>query len=164
MNPAVDRLARQGNNEYMSTVFEMIIAGEIPGRFVWADTVCVAIMTIEPVADGHVLVIPREPISKWTELEPEDLDHVMGVARTIALAQEIAFDVPRTTVIIAGFEVPHVHVHVIPATSEAQASLRGAHSAAPADLDRAARTLREELRAEGHSANVPVVAESPRLP
>ena len=48
-----------GDNVSMSTVFEMIVDGQIPGRFVWADDTCVAILTIEPVVPGHVLVISR---------------------------------------------------------------------------------------------------------
>lgn len=159
----VDTRLQPRNNVGMSTVFEMIINGEIPGRFVWADEECVVIMTIEPVATGHVLVIPRLPVSKWTQLEPETLYHVMRVGQIVGLAQEIAFDVPRAAVVIAGFEVPHVHVHVIPATSEDQASLRGARAATEAELDDAARRLREVLRDEGYSANVPPVANSPRL-
>ena len=138
----------------MSTVFEMIIEGQIPGKFVWQDDRCVAIMTIEPVATGHVLIIPRAPIDKWTDLEPADLDHVMRVAQILGKAQEKAFGVPRTAVIIAGFEVPHTHVHVIPAVSEEQASLRGARKAEDADLDDAATKIREVLSGEGYGAQV----------
>ena len=147
----------------MSTVFEMIIAGEIPGRFVWADDECVAILTIEPVARGHVLVIPRAPVDRWTELDPGVLEHVMRVAQIIGKAQEVAFEVPRTAVVIAGFEVPHVHVHVIPARSQAAASLGGARLAPPEQLDEDAARLREVLRLEGYGANVPVEVDSPDL-
>mgnify|MGYP002737213792 CR=1 FL=1 len=139
----------------MSTVFEMIIDGQIPGTFVWKDETCVAIMTIEPVAPGHVLVIPRAPISKWTDLPSSDLEHVMRVAQVIGQAQEVAFDVPRTAVVIAGFEVPHTHVHVIPAVSEAQASLGGARPASAEDLADAAQKLRTALVAAGFSDEVP---------
>ena len=142
------------DNGSMSTVFEMIIEGQIPGKFVWKDDRCVAIMTIEPVAPGHVLVIPRAPISKWTELDPADLDRVMRVAQIIGRAQEDAFDVPRSVVVIAGFEVPHTHVHVIPAVTESQASLRGAKAASDEDLSQAADKLRAVLRKQGYEAEV----------
>ena len=139
----------------MSTIFEMIIDGQIPGTFVWKDETCVAIMTIEPVATGHVLVIPRAPIDKWTDLPVADLEHVMRVARVIGQAQEVAFDVPRTAVVIAGFEVPHTHIHVIPAVSEAQASLREARPATPEELAEAAQSLRTALVAAGFGDQVP---------
>ncbi len=139
----------------MSTIFELIMAGAIPGRFIWSDDRCVAIMTIEPVSEGHSLVIPRTPIDKWTDLPAADLEHVMRVAQTVGIAQEQAFGVPRAAVVIAGFEVPHTHVHVIPAESEAEASLRNARSASDESLDRAAEKLRATLREQGHGDNVP---------
>lgn len=146
--------ALAGNNRAMSTVFEMIIEGQIPGKFVWKDDRCVAIMTIEPVASGHVLVIPRAPIDKWTDLDPADLDRVMRVAQIIGRAQEEAFGVPRSAVVIAGFEVPHTHVHVIPAVTESQASLRGAKAASDEELNQAADKLRAVLREQGYGAEV----------
>lgn len=145
----------------MSTVFELIIEGQIPGRFVWADDTCVAIMTIEPVAPGHALVIPREPVDKWTDLSEGALAHIMDVAQKIGRAQEVAFDVPRTAVVIAGFEVPHTHVHVIPARSEAQASLTNASAATPEQLDEAASRLRHALIEAGFGGRVPTAVGSP---
>ena len=86
----------------------------------------------------------------------------MRVAQIIGKAQEVAFSVPRTVVIIAGFEVPHTHVHVIPATSEGAASLKGARAADAVDLDEAAHALREVLRNEGHTEHLPMVMSSSR--
>ncbi len=150
-----------GENGNMSTVFELIIRGDIPGRFIWADDVCVAILTIEPVSAGHALVIPREPVSKWTDLQPSVLDHVMRVAQIIGQAQEQAFGVPRTAVVIAGFEVPHTHVHVIPAKNEEAISLANARPAQPRELDEAGHALRDALRRLGHTAHLPMRMESP---
>lgn len=139
----------------MSTVFEMIIAREIPGNFVWEDDRCVAILTIEPVAPGHAMVIPRDPISRWTDLPPDLLDHLLRVAQVIAKAQETAFDVPRVSVVIAGFEVPHTHVHLIPSRSEADCLLSGARKADPADLAAAAERIREALDKASYGDSVP---------
>lgn len=148
----------------MSTVFEKIIEGAIPGRFEWADDVCVAFSTIAPVAPGHVLVVPRHPYPSWTDT-PEDVDaHLFAVARTIGRAQVRAFGVPRAGVIIAGFEVDHTHIHVIPARSERDCSLANASKDAPAaELDQAAERLRAQLRSDGHAANVPARLGSPDL-
>lgn len=146
----------------MSTVFEMIINQEIPGLFVWSDEKCVSIMTIAPIAPGHVLVIPREPIDKWTDLEARDLDHVMRVAQIIGRAQEKAFNVPRSAVIIAGFEVPHTHVHVVPAETEAAASLQFAREVPAEELDEAATRLRDVLAQEGYGDYVPAQVNSPK--
>lgn len=148
----------------MSTVFEKIIEGAIPGRFVWADDVCVAFSTIAPVAPGHVLVVPRHPYPSWTQT-PEDVDaHLFAVARTIGRAQVRAFGVPRAGVIVAGFEVEHTHIHVIPARTERDCSLQYAvHDVAGDQLDAAAEKLRAQLRADGHATNVPARLGSPAL-
>ena len=56
----------------MSSVFTKIIEGELPGRFVWADEQCVAFLSIQPLAQGHVLVVPRREVDAWIDL-PEEL-------------------------------------------------------------------------------------------
>lgn len=144
-----------GHNQSMTTVFEMIIDREIPGNFVWEDDHCVAILTIEPVAPGHTMVIPREPISRWTDLPSALLDHLLQVAQVIAKAQETAFAVPRVSVVIAGFEVPHTHVHLIPSRTEADCLLSEAQKADPADLAAAAEKIREALDEAGYGDSVP---------
>lgn len=148
----------------MSTVFELIINEEIPGKFVWADELCVAIATIEPVTTGHVLVIPREPISKWTDLPPNLLEHLMRVSQIIGKAAEKAFDAPRTALLIAGFEVPHTHIHVIPAHGAEDASLAKAHAVPESEIADAAHALRDVLRAEGYSKRIPMLLDSPAVP
>lgn len=147
----------------MSTVFEKIISGVWPGRFIWADDTCVAFATIAPVSPGHVLVVPREPWPKWTEAPSDVATHLMKVARHIGLAQEAVFDVPRSGLVIAGFEVPHTHLHVIPLRTEADVNLARAGSATPGELDEAMTLLRERLLANGHGAHVPASMDSPAL-
>ena len=60
----------------MSTIFTKIIAGEIPGRFVWADEVCVAFATIEPHTDGHVLVVPRAEVDSYVDAPDDVVAHL----------------------------------------------------------------------------------------
>lgn len=129
----------------MSTIFEKIMNGALPGEFIWEDDSCVAIMTIEPVAPGHALVIPRDPVDKWTDLPATTLDHLMQIAQKIGKAQEEVFQVPRSAVVIAGFEVPHTHIHVIPAETEQAASLALAKPATPEELEQNGKKLREHL-------------------
>ena len=77
----------------MSTVYTKIIEGEIPGRFVWQDERCVAFLSIDPLSQGHTLVVPREEYDHWIDL-PEDLAvHLMVVSQRIGLADvNAAFD------------------------------------------------------------------------
>lgn len=110
----------------MSTVFTKIIDGDLPGEFVWRDDLCVAFMSINPMAPGHTLVVPIEEVDHWVDASPELTAHLFAVTRTIALAQQQAFDCERVGVIVAGYEVPHTHIHVIPTTSMAQLSFANA--------------------------------------
>ena len=138
------------------SVFTEIIAGNIPGRFAWADDVCVAFGTHEPINDGHMLVVPRQEVSKFTDLDEETFAHLSVVAQRIGKAQELIFGVPRAMVIIAGMEVPHVHLHVIPARSEAdirfENAQRGVDSAV---LDAGVAGVREGLIKLGYEEYVP---------
>src|SRR5918994_4604493 len=106
----------------MATIFTRIIDADIPGTFVWRDEQCVAFMSINPMATGHVLVVPIEEIDHWIDA-PEALSaHVFDVTRRIGVAQQAAFGCDRVGVLIAGYEVPHMHVHVIPTTNMGQLS------------------------------------------
>jgi histidine triad (HIT) family protein len=140
----------------MATLFTRIIDGEIPGRFVWTDDTCVAFSTIAPIAPGHALVVPRVEVDHWIDLDDEVAAHLMVVARAIGAAQMDAFRPARIGMIIAGMEVPHTHLHVIPIETEADLDFRRADASASAEsLDDAADRLRSALRARGHGAEVP---------
>lgn len=140
----------------MSTLFTKIIEGQIPGRFVWADEVAVAFATIAPITPGHTLVVPRAEIVQFTDAPDAVLAHLTSVAKTIGTAQQTVWDAPRAALLVAGFEVPHLHLHVLPAWDEASLSFANARSDVPADeLDANAEKIRAELRATGHGATVP---------
>ncbi len=98
----------------MATIFTRIINGELPGRFVYRDDRCVAFLSINPLRPGHTLVVPRAEIDHWVDADPELNAHLMGVCQKIAAAQVAAFDPVRVGLMIAGLEVPHLHIHVVP--------------------------------------------------
>ena len=130
----------------MPTLFTRIIDGEIPGRFVWEDDQCVAFLTIAPLSPGHTLVVPRAEIDHWHEADTALLTHCVLVAQTIGSAISVAFAPRRVAQIIAGFEVPHMHIHVFGAASESDLDFTKADSNVPAeDLDRHAEKLRTVL-------------------
>ncbi len=134
----------------MSTVFEQILEGQIPGKFVWRDSQCFAIMDIRPHAPGHTLVIPNEPIDKWTDLPDQLRSHLFDVAAKIGRAQEIAFGAPRSVVVVAGFLVPHVHIHVIPAQSEAVVNTSNARELDPQEFEDSFQKLTATLADQGY--------------
>lgn len=130
----------------MSTVFTKIINGELPGRFVYRDEKVVAFLTIEPVAYGHTLVIPVEEVDKWTDADPALWAHMNEVAQKVGRAVVEAFDAPRAGYLIAGFEVPHAHIHVFPAEDMSGFNLANVNrDPDPAKMDEAADKLRNAL-------------------
>lgn len=135
----------------MASLFTRIIDGEIPGRFVWRDGRCVAFMTIAPIRPGHTLVVPRDEVDHWLDLDPDLAAHLMVVSQAIGKAQQAAFSPARVGMIIAGMEVPHTHLHVIPIRDEADLDFaRADHDASDEALQAAAESLRRELTAAGH--------------
>lgn len=141
----------------MTTIFSRIIRGEIPGTFVWRDdpdleNAVVAFMSINPMARGHALVVPVAEIDHWIDADPALSARLFEVARAIGVAQERAFGCERVGVVIAGYEVPHAHIHVIPTNTMNELSFaNAATNFDPADLEAAAEAIRAELRADGHS-------------
>lgn len=98
----------------MATVFTKIINRELPGRFVYEDDEVVAFLTIAPITVGHTLVVPRAEIDNWQDIDASVFSRVMEVSQLIGKAVVKAFPADRAGVIIAGLEVPHLHVHVFP--------------------------------------------------
>jgi len=98
----------------MATIFTKIQAREIPGHILWEDSTCFAFLDIRPINRGHTLVVPIQEIDMWTDLPEETASHCMKIAKLIGEAQMEAFKPKRVGLMIAGFEVPHVHLLVIP--------------------------------------------------
>jgi histidine triad (HIT) family protein len=136
----------------MPTIFSRIISGEFPGRFVWRDASAVAFLSIEPMRPGHVLVVPREEVDHWIDLDPELAGHLFVVAQQIGKAQRLEWNPVRVGALIVGEEVPHVHIHVVPINSPGELSFAGVdRSPAPEALDDAAERIRARLRELGHA-------------
>jgi diadenosine tetraphosphate (Ap4A) HIT family hydrolase len=130
----------------MATVFSRIIAGDLPGTFVWRDDACVAFLSINPLARGHTLVVPKAEVDQWTDLPVDTVVHLTTVSHVIGQAQKRAFPCKRVGLIVAGFEVPHVHLHVVPIRSMAQLNFaNAAASVSAAELEEAADHLRGAL-------------------
>lgn len=140
----------------MATLFTKIIDGDIPGHFVWKDDLCVAFLVIDPLTDGHTIVVPREEIDHWLDTSPELFDHLTAVARAVGQAQQAEWDSKRVGLLVQGFEVPHLHVHVWPVNEIADFDLRNVTRGEDQGVLKAnADRLRARLRDQGHGENVP---------
>ena len=136
----------------MPTIFTQIIEGRLPARFVWRDERCVAFLSIRPLRPGHSLVVPRDEVDHWLDLDPTLLCHLAETAQAIGRAQMTGFKPERIGVMLAGLEVPHCHFHVVP--------IRGLHDLDfgnqdpdpdPGMMDDAADTIRRELQKLGYA-------------
>lgn len=136
----------------MASLFTRIINGEIPGRFVWKDDQCVAMLTIAPLRPGHVLVIPRQEVDHWIDLEPALASHLLHVSQVIGQALQSAFKPVKVGLAVIGLEVRHVHLHLVPIDAISDMDFgRENKSVDPGELDASADTIRAELRRMGRS-------------
>lgn len=134
----------------MPTLFTRIIAGELPGRFVWRDPDCVAFLSINPLKPGHTLVVPRREFAHWIDLDDALCAKVFGTAQRVARGVAKGFPSRRVGVVLAGLEVPHVHVHLVPIDGVHDLDFdRQERSPDPRALDDAATRIRDALRSLG---------------
>jgi diadenosine tetraphosphate (Ap4A) HIT family hydrolase len=126
----------------MTTIFSRIIAGEIPGTFIHRDDRCVAFMSINPAGTWTRAGRAGRRGRPLDRRAGRSLAHLFDVTHRIGRAQKRAFDCERVGVIIAGYEVPHAHIHVIPTDSMRQLSFENAAASVdPAELESAAAAI-----------------------
>ncbi len=99
------------------SVFTKIISGELPCYKIYEDDRVLSFLALDQVNLGHTLVICKEEINHWTEVPPETYAHLHKVSQKIGKAMLKASGSPRVGQMVAGFEVPHYHLHLIPAWS-----------------------------------------------
>lgn len=133
-----------------STLFTKIIDGEVPGTFIYRDDLCVAFMTISPITTGHSLVVPIEEVDQWTDLPQALNEHLFNVAKIIGKASKRVFGCERIALVVAGYEIPHCHLHVIPSNSMADLEFANARTNVDRkELEQAADRIILELRRAG---------------
>lgn len=143
----------------MSTIFTKIIRGELPGNFAWQDDTCVSFATIEPRTPGHMLVVPRQEVDNYLDADPELLAHLAKVVQIIGKAGCKAFGTPRAFIAVAGFDVPHLHIHVMPTDSLKILRPEMKKLASPEELRENTEKIRAALRDLGYGNNVPASVE-----
>lgn len=99
------------------TIFSKIIAGEIPSYKIAENDHFFAFLDISPLAEGHVLVVPKTETDKFFDLADAYLAELLLFARPIAKAMEASFDCNRVGIAVVGLEVPHAHMHLVPINS-----------------------------------------------
>lgn len=98
----------------MASIFTKIINGEIPSYKVAEDDKCYAFLDIAPLAEGHVLVVPKQDIDYIFDIEDELLSHTMLFAKKVAKAIKRAIPCEKVGVAVIGLDVRHAHIHLVP--------------------------------------------------
>jgi len=126
----------------MASLFTKIIAGDIPGHFVWEDDKHVAFLTIAPIYEGHTLVVPRAEVGNYLDMSDEDYADLMKASKIVADILAKTFSKKRVVTIIQGFEVDHVHVHLIPADTNEECPFPPSREAGSDELSKIAEKIR----------------------
>lgn len=115
------------------SIFSRIAAGEIPSYKVAADDRHFAFLDINPMAQGHTLVIPRREVDYLFDLTPQEYADLWAFAREVALKLKKAVPCKRVGVAVLGMEVPHAHIHLVPLQSESDMDFRAPKLSLPAE-------------------------------
>jgi histidine triad (HIT) family protein len=98
----------------MATIFTKLIRGELPSHRIYEDEQHYACLDINPLQPGHALVFPKREVDYLFDMPPDELADLWKAVQTVAIALKKATDCARIVTLVVGYEVPHVHVHLIP--------------------------------------------------
>ena len=129
----------------MSSIFTQIINGDIPSHKVYEDAKTLAFMDIHPVAEGHVLVIPKNEVEFIWDLPEEDYTALMLTVQKVGYRLREVVATPYVGTIVVGTDVPHAHIHVVPFTETHELKRTLDNATLPTDHD-ALAALAERLR------------------
>ena len=96
------------------SIFTKIIKGDVPAAKVYEDDATIAFLTIQPVREGHTLVVPKAQVDQYIDLSDEDYDAMWRTVKKVAARLRDVTGKERVGVVIKGVDVPHAHVHLIP--------------------------------------------------
>ena len=104
----------------MATIFTKIINGDIPSHKIAEDEHHFSFLDINPIAEGHTLVVPKKETDYFFDLSQQEIDRMMAFAKKVVNGIDDALEPLRTGIIVQGLEVPHAHLHLVPLYSKTQ--------------------------------------------
>ncbi|WP_108422568.1 HIT family protein [Flagellimonas amoyensis] len=129
----------------MASIFTKIMNGEIPCHKITEDEDNFAFLDINPNSKGHTLCVPKREVDKIWDLDEESYNKLMSFSRKVAIALEKAVPCKRVGMTVIGLEVPHVHVHLIPLQSMANATFQHKEKLSTAEFEAVAEAIRSHL-------------------
>jgi histidine triad (HIT) family protein len=131
----------------MSTIFTKIINGDIPCYKIAENNHHIAFLDINPIAEGHTLIVPKKEIDYLFDLPDSLLNKTMMFAKKVASALDKSLKPLRTGIIVEGLEVPHAHVHLVPIYSETQnVSLRNKVEVSESKMKEIAEKVSQQIQ------------------
>lgn len=127
------------------TIFEKIIAREIPAHIVWEDDYHIAFLDIKPIQAGHVLLVPKKPVENILDMNEEEYGALWLQAKKLALPLQQATGAARIGFVVEGFGVDHVHIHLVPINNPHELDSRNAKDASPEELEEIAEKIKNEI-------------------
>jgi len=104
----------------MATIFTKIINGDIPSYKIAEDEKHFSFLDINPIAEGHTLVVPKKETDYFFDLTDNEIHEAMTFGKKVAEAIDSALQPLRTGIIVQGLEVPHAHIHLVPLYTQTQ--------------------------------------------
>ncbi len=129
----------------MPSIFTRIVNGELSSHRVAEDDEFFAFLDIQPVRPGHTLVIPKREIDHFFDMDAELLSRVLVFAKPISSAIQAVTGAERIGAIVAGFDVPHAHLHLIPVDNMAELDFKHASPASHTELADMAEKIRRVI-------------------
>ncbi len=127
------------------TIFTRIIRGEIPCEKILESARYFAFLDLRPINPGHTLVVPKLQVDKFFDLDASILEGMLPFAQRIVRAQEKVLPCKRVGVMVAGFEVPHAHLHLVPLMQDGDLSFSRAKPATKEELAAVGAKIRAAL-------------------
>ncbi len=122
------------------SIFTKIIKGEVPCHKVYEDDKTIAFLDIHPVQPGHTLVVFKQQIEQFTDMNQDDFSAYMSTVQKIARHLQQKLTAQRIVLRFEGFDVPHVHAHLIPCEKEGDSYRSGRENEEPDHVALAAVT------------------------
>lgn len=129
----------------MASLFTRIINGEIPCHKIHEDENYFAFLEIRPINPGHALVVPKKEVDYLFDVDDDLLSGMMVFAKKIAHAVQKGVECKRLGVMVAGLEVPHAHIHLIPIVGLSDLNFDKQQPAENDELARIAEKIRKHL-------------------
>lgn len=129
----------------MPSIFSRIIAGEIPCEKILEDDRFFAFLDIRPINPGHTLVVPKLEVDALFDLESDLLAGILPFAKIISQALKKSVPCKRIGLLVAGFEVPHAHIHLVPIQSEGELTFERARASIAQEQSQLAQKIRGNL-------------------